>query len=154
MGLLPVRDVFFTEIACITFRKPEPVPGCTIFHSRNSQGDFLEMFGSCTPGRKRPAPFVEQGSDAGGRMKVSKTGKTAACEIVINITPRDPGISLKSPQTVHISKPEPGEKAAVDMDIMTCREEGEGIHMLRSHILYCSASGRIFEQDEIITIRF
>ncbi len=97
---------------------------------------------------------VEPGKNAVGKLILTNTGETSASEIFVNISPKDSDISLRSSQTSHMSKLGPGDKASIDLDIITSEKGEEGIHSLIMHITYSSNSGKVHEQNEIIPISF
>jgi hypothetical protein len=97
---------------------------------------------------------VEPGENAFGKLILKNTGDTSASEIYVNISPKDPDISIRSSQTSHISKLGPGDQAPIDLDIVTSENGPEGIHSLIMHITYSSNAGKIHQQDEIIPITY
>ncbi|MDD1728138.1 MAG: hypothetical protein LUQ50_03600 [Methanospirillum sp.] len=103
--------------------------------------------------RKEFPDRVIPGESARGKIILRNTGETAASEIFLNITSDNQEVSLTSPGSVHLGRLGPGDETPVNIEIITSEEATEGIHPVRCHIRFSSASGRISEQNEEIPVR-
>ena len=96
---------------------------------------------------------VIPGENAEGTLILQNDGDTAASEIIVNISPASPEISVASKVITHISRLGPGEDVSIPLTISTSRKTPEGISLLVCTLRYSTAGGTILTQTEQVPIK-
>lgn len=99
-----------------------------------------------------PASVIP-GNDTLGTLVLHNDGDTAASEIMVNISPASPEISVASQVVTHISRLGPGEDVSIPLTISTSRKTPEGISLLTCTLRYSTAGGTILTQAEQVPIK-
>lgn len=99
-----------------------------------------------------PASVIP-GENAEGTLLLHNDGETPASEIMVNISPTSPEISVSSQVVTHISRLGPGEDVSIPLTISTCRKTLEGISLLTCTLQYSTAAGNILHQTEQVPVK-
>lgn len=103
---------------------------------------------------KEIPPSVIPGENAEGVLVLRNDGETAASEIMVNISPASPEISVTSQVVTHISRLGPGEDMSIPLMVTTSRKTPEGISLLSCTLQYNAAAGTILHQTEQVLSKY